>query len=31
MAAGSYEDFIARGTSEDDDPEDAWFLTGRPE
>ena len=31
MAAGNYEDFVARGTSEDDDPEDAWFLTGRPE
>ena len=31
MAAGNYEDFIPRGTSEDDDPEDAWFLTGRPE
>jgi S-DNA-T family DNA segregation ATPase FtsK/SpoIIIE len=29
MAAGNFEDFIARG--EPEDPEDAWFLTGRPE
>ena len=29
LAAGSFEDFVARG--EPDDPEDAWFLTGRPE
>ncbi|MDE2409654.1 MAG: DNA translocase FtsK, partial [Actinomycetales bacterium] len=29
MASGSFEDFIARG--EPEDPEDAWFLTGRPE
>jgi S-DNA-T family DNA segregation ATPase FtsK/SpoIIIE len=31
MAAGSFEDFIARDNGEDDDPEDAWFLTGRGE
>ena len=31
MAAGNFEDFIARDNGEDDDPEDAWFLTGRPE
>jgi S-DNA-T family DNA segregation ATPase FtsK/SpoIIIE len=31
MAAGSFDDFIARDTGEDDDPEDAWFLTGRGE
>lgn len=29
MAAGDFEDFIARG--EPEDPEDAWFLTGRGE
>ena len=29
MASGSFEDFIARG--EPEDPEDAWFLTGRGE
>jgi DNA segregation ATPase FtsK/SpoIIIE, S-DNA-T family len=29
MASGSFEDFVARG--EPEDPEDAWFLTGRPE
>ena len=29
LAAGSFEDFVARG--EPEDPEDAWFLTGRPE
>ncbi|MEY2915390.1 MAG: hypothetical protein RL454_319 [Actinomycetota bacterium] len=29
MAAGSFEDFIAKG--EPEDPEDAWFLTGRGE
>ena len=31
MAAGSFEDFIARDNGEDEDPEDAWFLTGRGE
>jgi len=31
MAAGNFDDFIARDNGEDDDPEDAWFLTGRPE
>ena len=29
MAAGNFEDFIPRGESDDDDGEDAWFLTGR--
>ena len=29
MAAGSFDDFVARG--EPEDPEDAWFLTGRGE
>jgi S-DNA-T family DNA segregation ATPase FtsK/SpoIIIE len=29
MAAGSFDDFIAKG--EPEDPEDAWFLTGRGE
>jgi S-DNA-T family DNA segregation ATPase FtsK/SpoIIIE len=30
MAAGNFDDFVARGTTdEDEDGEDAWFLTGR--
>jgi len=29
MASGSFDDFVARG--EPEDPEDAWFLTGRGE
>ncbi|MFM5904765.1 MAG: DNA translocase FtsK 4TM domain-containing protein [Micrococcales bacterium] len=32
MAAGDFSDFIPRATdSDDDDGEDAWFLTGRQE
>ncbi|MEN9714952.1 MAG: hypothetical protein RJA35_419 [Actinomycetota bacterium] len=30
LAAGSFEDFIAKG-DDDEDSEDAWFLTGRGE
>ena len=30
MAAGNFEDFIPRG-NDDEDSEDAWFLTGRGE
>jgi len=31
MAAGNFEDFVARATYDDEDSEDAWFLTGRGE
>ena len=31
MAAGNFEDFIAPATDDDEDSEDAWFLTGRGE
>jgi len=31
MAAGNFDDFVARATDDDEDSEDAWFLTGRGE